>query len=172
MTFKVGFFVLLCVAMLPICLFSCRPETKKLSEKKVLSTEKSVVEANELITEKSKKEITNNVIYLHDVTKQYGSDEAALKALVNEYDLVVVDFYATWCQPCRTLSDVIERVAQQMRDVLFVKIDVAKSKSLAATYSVRTVPLVVLFKNGLKSSQIRNGITEAVLRSTINSVRA
>jgi len=69
--------------------------------------------------------------------------------LINSNVPVLVDFYATWCGPCKTMSPIIDDVAKQVRGKAKVlKIDIDKNQQAAATYQVRGVPTLILFKNG------------------------
>ncbi|MGM9947122.1 thioredoxin [Floccifex sp.] len=69
-------------------------------------------------------------------------------ALMNE-NLVLVDFFATWCGPCKMLAPVLEKVQETLNDkVKIVKVDVDQSPDLAAQFGVMAVPTMILFKNG------------------------
>lgn len=60
---------------------------------------------------------------------------------------VLVDFFATWCGPCKMLSPVLEEVSEES-NVLIVKVDVDEAGPLAAQYGIQAVPTLMLFKNG------------------------
>ena len=60
---------------------------------------------------------------------------------------VLVDFFATWCGPCKMLSPVLEELSNES-DVLIVKVDVDEAGPLAAQYGIQAVPTLMLFKNG------------------------
>ena len=61
----------------------------------------------------------------------------------------LVDFYATWCGPCKTMSPILDDFKNKMGDkVKVIKIDVDKNPKAAAVYQVRGVPTLVLFKSG------------------------
>lgn len=62
---------------------------------------------------------------------------------------VMIDFWATWCMPCKMLAPVIEELAEEANGAYKVgKIDVDRSPSLAAQFGVMSIPTVIVFKNG------------------------
>lgn len=68
---------------------------------------------------------------------------------------VLVDFYATWCGPCKIMASILEEVNDQMRDRLqIVKIDSDKYEDLASEYHIYALPTLVLFKNGQQVDRI------------------
>lgn len=71
------------------------------------------------------------------------------KKLINSGELVLVDFFADWCGPCKMLAPILKEVKSDMGDtVKIVKIDVDQNTSLASKYQVRGVPTMILFKDG------------------------
>jgi thioredoxin 1 len=74
---------------------------------------------------------------------------------------VLVDFYATWCGPCKTMSPILEDVKSQLKGKAKVlKIDVDKNPQASAYYQVRSVPTLILFKKG-KQLWRQSGVVQA-----------
>ena len=70
-------------------------------------------------------------------------------SIINSDIPVLVDFHATWCQPCKVQSPILQEVAHELSGkVKVIKIDVDKNQQVAARFQVQGVPTLTLFKNG------------------------
>ena len=65
---------------------------------------------------------------------------------------VLVDFWATWCGPCRMLAPIVAEIAEERDDVTVGKVNVDDESELAARYGVSSIPTVILFKDGKVSA--------------------
>lgn len=72
---------------------------------------------------------------------------AEFEAAIKE-GTVLVDFFATWCGPCKMLSPVLEEVANENPNINVLKIDVDEVGELAARYGIQAIPTLMLFKDG------------------------
>lgn len=63
-------------------------------------------------------------------------------------DYALVDFYATWCGPCKMMGPVLDELASSRSEVSIAKVDVDKLQPLAQKYGVMSIPTLLLFKNG------------------------
>ncbi|MFA6005724.1 MAG: thioredoxin [Patescibacteria group bacterium] len=101
-------------------------------------------------------------------------DQASFKKEVAEFKgVVLVDFFAHWCPPCKMLSPLLEEMDKENKssDVKFAKVDVDVNQELSGQYGVQSIPTVIIFKDGKQVAQkVGFGPKEMYLEA-INSVR-
>lgn len=68
--------------------------------------------------------------------------------IVEKHDLVLLDFWADWCQPCKVLGPVFEELANHHPDIFFGKVNTEHEKELAEAFQVRSIPMMMGFKKG------------------------
>lgn len=75
--------------------------------------------------------------------------KSSFQTIIASSPTVLVDFYADWCGPCKTLAPILKDLKEDLGDAIkIVKIDVDKNQPLAAKYQVRGVPTMILYKEG------------------------
>ncbi|GAB6022345.1 Thioredoxin-2 [Chamberlinius hualienensis] len=84
--------------------------------------------------------------------------------------LVVVDFFAQWCGPCKIIAPKVEAMSQVYTDVVFLKVDVDENDEVAATYKISCMPTFAFFKNGKLVHEF-SGANEEMLKSTVEKLR-
>ncbi|MDF2865319.1 MAG: trx [Clostridia bacterium] len=82
------------------------------------------------------------------------------KEVVESEKVVLVDFYATWCGPCRMLAPVLERISESRADFNIFKVDIDENQELAMKYKIEVVPTMVVFKDGKVVEQVEGLVTE------------
>ena len=72
--------------------------------------------------------------------------------VINSYKTTIVDFYADWCGPCKMMSPVIDKIAEENVEKIKVgKVNVDENQELAMKYNVMSIPTILVFKNGIIS---------------------
>jgi thioredoxin 1 len=87
-----------------------------------------------------------------DITKDTFQTE-----VIDAKGIVFVDFFATWCGPCKMTAPIIDQLANEYKDIKFVKVDVDQNGELASEYSIFSIPTFVVFKDGKMVSQFSGG---------------
>jgi len=67
---------------------------------------------------------------------------------------VLLDFWATWCGPCKMIAPVIDEIAEERADILVGKIDVDEERELAIRFGITSIPTLVVMENGQKKAQM------------------
>ena len=99
------------------------------------------------------------------------SDDTISEA-VKKYPFIVVDFWAEWCGPCRMLGPVIESLAKKHQgEIVFAKLDVEKNSQTAAEYGIRSIPNLLVFKDGTKVGDIVGAMPEDKLLERIRTFK-
>ncbi|MBP5292352.1 MAG: thioredoxin [Lachnospiraceae bacterium] len=81
---------------------------------------------------------------------------------------VLVDFFATWCGPCKMMGPVLEKLSDKYEGkIAFAKIDVDENPDSAAEYNVRSIPFMVLFKDGQVVDHVLGAVPVAALEATL-----
>jgi thioredoxin 1 len=90
--------------------------------------------------------------------------------VIKENEVVVIDFWATWCGPCRALSPFIEKLSDTYEDkALFCKANIEEASNTAEKLAIQSVPCVTVFKNGLETNRIV-GFNQVGIKNMIESL--
>lgn len=85
--------------------------------------------------------------------------------------IVVVDFFAEWCGPCKMLAPVLIEISKEMKDVRFYKVDIDKDNELVKRFNVLSVPTLLLFKDGVLVSKTLGYSPKNLIEIFINKVK-
>ncbi|MDH3287640.1 MAG: thioredoxin [Betaproteobacteria bacterium] len=91
---------------------------------------------------------------------------------VTKNAMVIVDFWAEWCGPCKGFAPVFEAVSEQHGDVVFGKVDADEQQDLAAAFSIRSIPYVMLLRENVILFAQAGAIPAEGLESVIQQARA
>jgi len=105
-----------------------------------------------------------------DVIHIQNSEE--LKAKLNDVgdSLVVIDFFAVWCGPCKMIGPMIDGLSKELKEVVFLKVDVDECEDIAAEYEISSMPTFIFIKEG-KVLETFSGANFNKLKETIEKYK-
>ncbi len=90
------------------------------------------------------------------------------KETVSRYPLMLVDFWAPWCGPCRIVSPIVEELAEELKGkVVFGKLNVDENQRTAAEFQIFSIPTLVLLKNGVEVDRIIGAVPKRMIKAAL-----
>ena len=86
-------------------------------------------------------------------------------------DIVLIDFWAAWCGPCRSFAPTYEKVAGELPDVVFAKVDTEVEQGLAASFSIMSIPTLMIIRENVVVFSQAGALPEGALRELVQKVR-
>ena len=97
--------------------------------------------------------------------------ESSFSDIIEGNNLVIIDFWAEWCGPCRAYAPVFERVSEDFSDVVFAKVDTEVEQALAGSFGIRSIPTTIAFKDGIGVFMQPGALPEDALRDLITKLK-
>ena len=91
------------------------------------------------------------------------------KEVISSEEVVIVDFWAVWCGPCKMFKPIFEKTSAEYDDVTFVKVDVDEAGEVAQKYNIRSIPTILMFKGGEVIAENHGMMSPAKLKEFIDA---
>jgi len=102
-------------------------------------------------------------------TKEVNSQN--LESLINDSNMLFIDFWAQWCGPCRMFGPTFEAASEKNADIVFAKCDTEAQQEVAAQFGIRSIPTLAVFKEGVMIFQQPGALPPAALDELIEKVK-
>ncbi|MDP3267740.1 MAG: thioredoxin family protein [Legionella sp.] len=89
---------------------------------------------------------------------------AEFESLINDNEIVFIDFWAEWCAPCKQFSKVYDQVSDQFPAIVFAKVNIEEQQELADFFEIRSIPHLMVFKDGIVIYSDAGSIPESTLK--------
>jgi thioredoxin 1 len=95
-----------------------------------------------------------------------------IEALVEDNNIVIFDFWAPWCAPCRQFTPIFEAASEKYPDVVFAKVNTEEEKEIAAHFSIRSIPTIMIFRESMLVFSQPGSIPENAIGELIDKIKA
>lgn len=98
-------------------------------------------------------------------------NQDSFQSAINDNDIVIVDFWAPWCGPCRSFAPTYESISESHEDIVFAKVNTEEEQGIAAAFQIRSIPTLMIFREQIILFSQPGAMPAAQLEDIIKQVR-
>ncbi len=98
--------------------------------------------------------------------------QANFEKLIADNDMVLVDFWAPWCAPCRSFAPIYESTSEKYPDLVFAKVNTEEEKELGSMFNIRSIPTLMIFREKIIIFSQAGSLPAAELENVLNKAKA
>ena len=95
-----------------------------------------------------------------------------MESTIEDNDIVIVDFWADWCGPCKSFAPTFEKASEEHPDIVFAKVDTEAEQELAGAFGIRSIPTLMIFRENVVLFNQAGALPPAALADVIGQVKA
>ncbi len=97
--------------------------------------------------------------------------ENSFERIVTAHDLVIIDYWAPWCGPCRSFAPVFEKIAEAFPEILFAKVNTEEQQGIATKLNIRTVPTIMILREQIVVFNQPGALAESAFREVVRKAK-
>lgn len=150
--------------LLAVCLVFISCNSEKIENQEQIENSSDSVQIETKVSDKPIEDSSNTEASDAEISEPINVGDSNFNQLVLKSDkLVIVDFWATWCGPCKMIAPILKNIAKEYQGkVIVAKVDVDKNQAVSSRYNIQNLPTTMFFKNGQPVDQLVGALPKEV----------